>query len=92
MSVAVKIISRLSFSQQTLTLSPEVEAELSVLVSHPNLVKTHLYGLKPTSSNPMAASPAASFVADQGGMDMWMVQEWCDGGTLREYCTVPKLG
>jgi len=64
------------------------EAILSASISHPNLVQTFKHGSRTTALS-----------ADNGGKakelgnvhETWIVQEWCDGGTLRASCTSPRL-
>mmetsp|Transcript_97277 Transcript_97277/g.245427 ORF Transcript_97277/g.245427 Transcript_97277/m.245427 type:complete len:893 (-) Transcript_97277:211-2889(-) len=86
-AVAVKVISNLSTTHQKLTLSPEVEAELSSLISHVNLVKTYQYCTRTIRDPNVTAEDGST----RETTEMWIVQEWCDGGTLREYCKQPKV-
>jgi len=85
--VAVKVISNLSTTHQKLTLSPDVEAELSSLISHVNLVKTYQYCTRTVKDDNVQTEEGE----EKEGVEMWIVQEWCDGGTLREYCKQPKV-
>mmetsp|Transcript_10527 Transcript_10527/g.23171 ORF Transcript_10527/g.23171 Transcript_10527/m.23171 type:complete len:952 (+) Transcript_10527:63-2918(+) len=86
MAVAVKVISNLSKTHQKLTLPPEVEAELSSLISHQGLVRTYQYCTRTV--------PDTSITTEDEGpkerSEMWIVQEWCDGGTLRKLCKQPR--
>lgn len=94
-AVAVKVISNLSSTHQKLTLSPDIEAELASLISHPNLVKTYQYCLRPVKTDVaddiVEDLPASFLPQATEKLEMWIVQEWCDGGTLRECCTKPKM-
>mmetsp|Transcript_41161 Transcript_41161/g.132491 ORF Transcript_41161/g.132491 Transcript_41161/m.132491 type:complete len:938 (-) Transcript_41161:202-3015(-) len=87
MAVAVKVISNMSNTQQKLTLSPDVEAELSSLVSHQNLVKTFQYCTRMVPNDTFDAEDEAP----REKAEMWIVQEWCDGGTLRKFCKQPRV-
>ena len=60
-------------------VDPIREANLCKKLSHDNLVQTfHFFE--------HSADPA-----DPGcGMQVWIIQEWCDKGTLGSFCTIPR--
>ncbi|CAE7359974.1 gdt2, partial [Symbiodinium sp. CCMP2456] len=58
---------------------PIREANLCQKLSHDNLVQT--FDFFQHSADP----------ADPGcGMQVWILQEWCDKGTLGSFCTIPR--
>ncbi|CAJ1386202.1 unnamed protein product [Effrenium voratum] len=52
------------------------EAELSMSLTHPNIVKTLFFK---EADQPLT------------GPELWLVQEWCDLGTWGSHCCVPRL-
>ncbi|CAE7942328.1 fyn [Symbiodinium sp. KB8] len=60
-------------------VDPIREANLCQKLSHDNLVQT--FRFLQHSADP----------ADPGcGMQVWILQEWCDKGTLGSFCTIPR--
>jgi serine/threonine protein kinase len=80
-SVAVKLIEM--NTNVSSKFDPAFEAFVSTTISHPNLVQTFKYSSrsKPTSD-----------MIDHGGAlwETWIVQEWCERGTLFQYCNKPR--
>eukprot|EP00931_Biecheleriopsis_adriatica_P026578 TRINITY_DN1615_c0_g1_i3.p1 TRINITY_DN1615_c0_g1~~TRINITY_DN1615_c0_g1_i3.p1 ORF type:complete len:883 (-),score=131.88 TRINITY_DN1615_c0_g1_i3:106-2754(-) len=83
-SVAVKVIKDVegSINHQ----NADFEAALSASVSHPNLVQTFKHGGRLS-----APAQGEDDVVIPGCYETWIVQEWCDGGTLRQYLVSPKF-
>jgi len=81
--VAVKTIETRNKEQQR-KFEPAFEAVLSASMSHPNLVQTFMS----SSRN----KPTAAEVEDEADqvLETWMVQEWCDRGTLGAHCSRPR--
>jgi serine/threonine protein kinase len=76
--VAVKTITQSAKNlkhggSRSLALDPIAEAELSECISHPNLVQTYKHSTR-----------SINVGADE--LETWIVLEWCEGGTLAEYC------
>lgn len=81
--VAVKTIETWSTEQQR-KFEPAFEAVLSASMAHPNLVQTFMSSSR---TKPQAADlPEESDKINE----TWMVQEWCDKGTLGSYCSRPR--
>mmetsp|Transcript_69347 Transcript_69347/g.206510 ORF Transcript_69347/g.206510 Transcript_69347/m.206510 type:complete len:856 (+) Transcript_69347:25-2592(+) len=78
--VAVKTIE--TRNSQERKFEPAFEAVLSTSMAHPNLVQTFM-----SSSRAKAAGLAEE--AEQT-LETWMVQEWCDRGTLGAHCSRPR--
>jgi hypothetical protein len=77
--VAVKVICVRDPSKQR-TMEPIFEGALSSLVAHPNLVQTFQYSSRQKP-------------AEEGGQEIyetWIVQEWCDRGTLSKHCCTSR--
>ncbi|CAE7568423.1 Kctd7, partial [Symbiodinium natans] len=90
-AVAVKMIKTVlptGKDIEDIDTNPHYEAVLSVSISHPNLVQTFKHGgrVKSLSAN---AGDEAKDIANV--FETWIVQEWCDGGTLRGRCVSPRL-
>lgn len=84
--VAVKIIKKLSTSgEQTAALKQDFEAALSASISHPNLVQTFKYGGRTNVPDDEKVAPGAQM------HETWIVQEWCEGGTLGARCKEPRV-
>mmetsp|Transcript_62096 Transcript_62096/g.111821 ORF Transcript_62096/g.111821 Transcript_62096/m.111821 type:complete len:900 (+) Transcript_62096:83-2782(+) len=89
--VAVKTIK--SFSSGSVdgnVPAQSFEALLTASISHPYLVQTYKHGERMSS----CAEGAPDEVKGPGASNLhetWIVQEWCDGGTLRSRCTVPRI-
>eukprot|EP00930_Biecheleria_cincta_P038361 TRINITY_DN26364_c0_g2_i1.p1 TRINITY_DN26364_c0_g2~~TRINITY_DN26364_c0_g2_i1.p1 ORF type:complete len:853 (-),score=122.70 TRINITY_DN26364_c0_g2_i1:71-2599(-) len=105
-AVAVKVINKALTPEQDVSgVQMQFEAMLSASISHPNLVQTFKHGTR-TSTNQRhddsdaadaqaavaAATSAGERVPKGGAMihETWIVQEWCDLGTLHERCTKPR--
>ncbi|PNH11708.1 Serine/threonine-protein kinase ULK2 [Tetrabaena socialis] len=82
-----------------------LEAAISLSMSHPNIVATYTYELKPLVRQPSPAEtamedsgavgghgPAAPFVEEADGHKLYIVQELCNGGSLREALAVGMGG
>lgn len=82
-AVAVKVIPW-NPSRPTKS-SPMKEAALSATLAHPNLVQTYKYSSKAVESDNDGTDAAS---AEQ--KHVWIVQEWCDLGTLGSWCTAPR--
>lgn len=78
--VAVKVI-RLDAKKSN--AQPLFEAQLSAALSHPCLVQTFKFSAVEEEDK----SPGS---ADCMRDSLWIVLEWCDRGTLRNYCSVPR--
>lgn len=78
--VAVKVV-RLDTKKNN--VQPLFEAQLSAALSHPCLVQTYKF----SSVEEEDKSPGC---ADCMLDSLWIVLEWCDKGTLRNYCSVPR--
>jgi len=90
-AVAVKIIKTVIPAGKDLAevdKNPHYEASLSVSISHPNLVQTFKHGGRVSSLHTNGGAEAKELGNVQ---ETWIVQEWCDGGTLRAACQSPKL-
>jgi len=85
--VAVKVIE--SIGQQS--MNSDFEAALSVSLSHPNLVQTYKYSTREKKVTQAAGEEAPPPPPDTPQMETWIVQEWCDGGTLGKYCSKPRM-
>jgi len=83
--VAVKVIEWRR-AQQAL-LQPIFEAALSTNLAHPNLVQTFKYSTREKATHISADLP----VEADGVLETWLVQEWCDLGTLHHHCQRPRL-
>lgn len=65
---------------EELTAKPHFEAILSLRISHPNLVQTFKHGER-----------VVELKKAQKVYETWIVQEWCDGGTLQSICQEARL-
>lgn len=65
---------------EELTAKPHFEAILSLRISHPNLVQTFKHGER-----------ALELKKAQKVYETWIVQEWCDGGTLQSICNEARM-
>jgi len=83
--VAVKVIEWKK-TQQT-KLQPIFEAALSTNLAHPNLVQTFKYSTREKSVT-VSKEYASEY---EGVLETWLVQEWCDLGTLHAHCNRPRL-
>lgn len=63
-----------------LTAKPHFEAILSQRISHPNLVQTFKHGER-----------VQELKKAQKVYETWIVQEWCDGGTLQSNCKEARM-
>jgi len=85
-AVACKVIKTLIPKKTTLEdvkSGPRLEAILSERISHPNLVQTFKHGERVNENVKMRKS--------QQIYETWIVQEWCDRGTLHGSCKEPRL-
>eukprot|EP00931_Biecheleriopsis_adriatica_P053744 TRINITY_DN31534_c0_g1_i1.p1 TRINITY_DN31534_c0_g1~~TRINITY_DN31534_c0_g1_i1.p1 ORF type:complete len:521 (-),score=57.18 TRINITY_DN31534_c0_g1_i1:194-1756(-) len=90
-AVAVKVMaSGIKGSQQADAKRNLFEALLSSALAHPHLVRTFKNGCRTLHCDDDADGSADSCPADQSLMETWIVQEWCDAGTLRERCQRSK--
>jgi hypothetical protein len=85
--VAVKVID---WKGKTDAAKTQFEAELSCTLSHPNLVQTYKYSTREHSGKKKELSQTDTGVVDGVGYQTWIVQEWCDAGTLRTLCNRPR--
>jgi len=83
--VAVKVIEWKQAQQAQ--LQPIFEAALSTTLAHPNLVQTFKYSTREKSLT-VPKELAAEY---EGVLETWLVQEWCDLGTLHDHCNRPRL-
>jgi len=81
--VAVKIIESEN-KEKHKRFEPAFEAVLSASMAHPNLVQTFM-------SSSRQKPKADSVGEDDQQTETWLVQEWCDRGTLGAYCNVPRI-
>jgi len=81
--VAVKIIESEN-KEKHKRFEPAFEAVLSASMAHPNLVQTFM-------SSSRAKPKAESVGEDDEQTETWLVQEWCDRGTLGAYCNIPRI-
>jgi len=81
--VAVKIIESEN-KEKHKRFEPAFEAVLSAGMAHPNLVQTFM-------SSSRTKPQAESVGEDDEQTETWLVQEWCDRGTLGAYCNVPRI-
>uniref|UniRef100_A0A7S0AJX0 Protein kinase domain-containing protein n=1 Tax=Pyrodinium bahamense TaxID=73915 RepID=A0A7S0AJX0_9DINO len=81
--VAVKIIETRTTEQQR-KFEPAFEAVLSASMAHPNLVQTFMSSTR--------NKPSTSGLTEEAEpvLETWMVQEWCDRGTLGTHCSKPR--
>ncbi|CAJ1392150.1 unnamed protein product [Effrenium voratum] len=84
-AVAVKVIKTVvpTGKSEEVAKTPHFEALLSVTISHPNLVQTFKHGGRVIEMNSEEKAVASMH-------ETWIVQEWCDGGTLRANCKMPR--
>jgi len=90
--VAVKVVE---WSGARNVIEPLFEAELSCTLSHPNLVQTYKYSTrekqdKAEKSHKGLVMPPKAGDVDQACYQTWIVQEWCDKGTLGRLCSHPR--
>jgi GAF domain-containing protein len=93
--VAVKVVEWKGARDK---VEPLFEAELSCTLSHPNLVQTFKYDTKLKEQEKIAEAEAQESEDAQkleseegeGVYQTWIVQEWCDLGTLRTLCNHPR--
>jgi len=86
--VAVKIM-RWDKSTRKGRGNPVTEAELSLQLVHPNLTRTFKYYSKTLDEE---ALRELGFKNSSLMVEAWTVQEWCDRGTLWNFCNVPRYG
>jgi len=81
--VAVKIIES-ETREKHKRFEPAFEAVLSASMAHPHLVQTFM-------SSSRTKPKAESVGEDDQTAETWLVQEWCDRGTLGAYCNVSRI-
>lgn len=84
-SVAVKVIKSATKDGSEGKIKHDFEAALSASISHPNLVQTYKHGARMGSGDEEVDDKEPQF------FETWIVQEWCDGGTLKDFCSEPRL-
>jgi len=77
--VAVKVIEADAQAQNKFKIA--FEAELSVSLGHPNLVQTYMFSSRAKSG---------TMGKDDDILETWLLQEWCDKGTLRSLFKTPR--
>mmetsp|Transcript_12897 Transcript_12897/g.38579 ORF Transcript_12897/g.38579 Transcript_12897/m.38579 type:complete len:445 (+) Transcript_12897:2-1336(+) len=82
--VAVKIIESRNKEEKN-KFEPAFEAVLSATMAHPNLVQTYMSS---TRAKPRTAQMQEEL---EQSMETWLVQEWCDRGTLGSICSKPRV-
>lgn len=89
--VAVKVI-RWSSGTYKRASCPMDEAMLASKLEHPFLVKTitHVF-IDHKEPNGEAVREIHHLKHSKHEFEIWMVQQWCDRGTLRNYCTAPRF-
>lgn len=68
--------------------APIFEAQLSATLSHPCLVQTFKYSTR-HAAEPLSEGDSIDSIHDTS-VHIWIVQEWCDRGTLRQHCQEPR--
>jgi len=93
--VAVKIVRWNKMSRKGRG-NPIVEADLSLNLAHPNLVCTFKYFYQDMQqTEEEREEPEWRKFGIQSTSEMleaWIIQEWCDRGTLCSFCNVPRRG
>lgn len=87
-SVAVKVMTWNTLAADR-KCAPLFEAQLSAALSHPCLVQTFKYSSRkmvPVTNDCWDVLEEAA----SGNYEVWIVQEWCDRGTLSQYCNQPR--
>eukprot|EP00747_Dinoflagellata_sp_TGD_P197578 gnl/TRDRNA2_/TRDRNA2_69142_c0_seq1.p1 gnl/TRDRNA2_/TRDRNA2_69142_c0~~gnl/TRDRNA2_/TRDRNA2_69142_c0_seq1.p1 ORF type:complete len:921 (+),score=141.17 gnl/TRDRNA2_/TRDRNA2_69142_c0_seq1:246-3008(+) len=95
--VAIKVItSEESLDAEGRAPAPSFEAVLSTLISFPYLVQTFNHSSRKKATEVEHGMPGFNRGGDKLAMlkketntqvmETWIVQEWCDGGTLTDYC------
>jgi len=79
--VAVKIIA--NKREQINRIEPIFEATLSTSVVHPNIVQTVKYATRRREDGIEEEMSRHLF-------ETWVVQDWCDLGTLETHCKIPR--
>jgi len=74
---------------KTHSINPAFEATLSVSLSHPNLVQTYKHSTRHYTSKPPEEEVPGTVSDDAGFPETWIVQQWCEGGTLGDFCDKP---
>mmetsp|Transcript_2496 Transcript_2496/g.5471 ORF Transcript_2496/g.5471 Transcript_2496/m.5471 type:complete len:860 (-) Transcript_2496:94-2673(-) len=85
-AVAVKVLDTKGSASKSRD-EPRFEASISASISHPHLVQTFKFSTRAKSNKDDA-------VCDEEGscsFETWIVQEWCDLGTLGKNCKQPRL-
>lgn len=77
---AVKIMSW--EGEQLKRIDPLREAKLCLRMVHPNLVQAFDFIHRDSSSE---------VLAKRSWNEIWIIQEWCDRGTLCKYCNTPRF-
>lgn len=99
-AVAVKVINKaLKPDEEGSGMQLQFEAMLSASISHPNLVQTYKHGTRTLTRQAdegtevaVAATPSGEAVPPATLFhETWIVQEWCDLGTLHEKCKKARL-
>jgi len=97
--VAVKIVRWNKMSRKGRG-NPIVEADLSLKLAHPNLVCTfkYFYQDMPQTEEEEEKEKEEAEWRNLGiqikseMLEAWIIQEWCDRGTLCSFCNVPRYG
>ncbi|KXZ50658.1 hypothetical protein GPECTOR_15g342 [Gonium pectorale] len=90
LSVAVKtiVVSDAAAAESRARQRAVLEAAISMAMSHPNIVATYTYDLKPLIHDPLeGAGPAHGESEPGAGLEaykLYIVQELCNGGSLQD--------
>jgi len=92
--VAVKIVRWNKMSRKGRG-NPIAEADLAVKLAHPNLVCTFKYFYQDMLQTETEEEDEWRRLGIQSKSEMleaWIIQEWCDSGTLTSFCKRPLYG
>merc|ERR1712107_277587 len=81
--VAVKIIA--NKREQISKIEPVFEATLSDSVVHPNIVQSLKYSTRQSRDGALEEESSRHM------FETWVVQDWCDLGTLQTHCQIPRM-
>mmetsp|Transcript_42886 Transcript_42886/g.98383 ORF Transcript_42886/g.98383 Transcript_42886/m.98383 type:complete len:855 (-) Transcript_42886:3-2567(-) len=89
-AVAVKVLDTRGASCKSRD-EPRFEANISANISHPHLVQTFKFSTRPKVTV-FGSVEEEENDEDGSQRETWIVQEWCDLGTLGSKCKQPRLG
>jgi len=81
-SVAVKVIKG-ALAEGFEQSEASFEASLAASIAHPNVVQTYKHSTR--------IKDQSDLVGHTRIMETWIIQEWCDRGTLRAFCNIPRV-